>query len=181
MLEKEKLTALRMRRQCLSAPADKEEYDRLYRDTSPVQNVYFHGFGQPPCITFRADFDDLEYNRVRQKQRILVKGRFQSGNVGFIEAEELELFAGLYRKPYKPSPTQEMLLALIRREGPMNIALMKEMTGLLVKEITPALHKLQAAFFIFEDQPDGEWDRSWMRFEEMFPNVDVERYSRVCL
>lgn len=48
MLEKEKLTALRMRRQCLSAPADKEEYDRLYRDTSPVQNVYFHGFGQPP-------------------------------------------------------------------------------------------------------------------------------------
>ena len=60
----------------------------------------------------------------------------------------------------------------------MNIALMKEMTGLLVKEITPALHKLQAAFFIFEDQPDGEWDRSWMRFEEMFPNVDVERYSR---
>ena len=63
MLEKEKLTALRMRRQCLSAPADKEEYDRLYRDTSPVQNVYFHGFGQPPCITFRADFDDLEYNR----------------------------------------------------------------------------------------------------------------------
>lgn len=55
---------------------------------------------------------------------------------------------------------------------------MKEMTGLLVKEITPALHKLQAAFFIFEDQPDGEWDRSWMRFEEMFPNVDVERYSR---
>ena len=159
MLEKEKLTALRMRRQCLSAPADKEEYDRLYRDTSPVQNVYFHGFGQPPCITFRADFDDLEYNRVRQEQRILVKGRFQSGNVGFIEAEELELFAGLYRKPYKPSPTQETLLALIRREGPMNIALMKEMTGLLVKEITPALHKLQAAFLIFEDQPDGEWDR----------------------
>ena len=60
----------------------------------------------------------------------------------------------------------------------MNIALMKEMTGLLVKEITPALHKLQAAFFIFEDQPDGEWDRGWMRFEEMFPDVDVERYSR---
>lgn len=178
MLEEEMLTALRMRRQCLSAPADKEEYDRLYRDTSPVQNVYFHGFGQPPCITFRAAFDDLEYNRVRQEQRILVKGRFQSGNVGFIEAEELELFAGLYRKPYKPSPTQETLLALIRREGPMNIALMKEMTGLLVKEITPALHKLQTAFFIFEDQPDGEWDRGWMRFEEMFPDVDVERYSR---
>ena len=78
MLEKEKLTALRMRRQCLSAPADKEEYDRLYRDTSPVQNVYFHGFGQPPCITFRADFDDLEYNRVRQKQRIWSRAVFKA-------------------------------------------------------------------------------------------------------
>ena len=37
MLEKEKLTALRMRRQCLSAPADKEEYDRLY--LAAVHNV----------------------------------------------------------------------------------------------------------------------------------------------
>lgn len=178
MLDDQNITALRMRRQCLSAPADKAEYDRLYRDVSPVQNIYFHGFGQPPCMTFRTDFDDLEYNRVRQEQRVLIKGRFQNGNVGFIEAEELELFAGLYRKPYKTSPVPETLLALIRREGPMNIALMKEMTGLLVKTITPALHKLQAAFLVFEDQPDGEWDRGWMRFEEMFPDVNVERYTR---
>lgn len=178
MLEETKCIALRMRRQCLTAPADKAEYDRLYRDVSPVQNIYFHGFGQPPCMTCRTDFNELEYNRVRQEQRVLVKGRFQNGNVGFIEAAEIELFAGLYRKPYQPTAIQETLLSLIRREGPMNIALMKEMTGLLVKEITPALHKLQTAFLIFEDQPDGEWDRGWMRFEEMFPEADVERYTR---
>lgn len=179
MLDEANLIALRMRRQCLSAPADKAAYEQLYRDVSPVQSVYWHGFGQPPCMTFRTAFDELAYNRVRQADRLLVKGRFQNGNVGFIEAEEIELFAGLYRKPYQPSAAQETLLTLIRREGPMNIALMKEMTGLLVKSITPALHKLQASFLIFEDQPDGEWDRGWMRFEEMFPNVNLERYSRL--
>jgi len=33
-----------------------------------------------------------------------------------------------------------MLLELMERESPMNIELMKAMTGLLVKKITPALH-----------------------------------------
>ena len=40
---------------------------------------------------------------------------------------------------------------------------------MLVKEITPVLHRLQEAFLVYEDQYDGEWDRSWYRFEEMFP------------
>jgi hypothetical protein len=129
-------------------------------------------------MTFRTDFDDLEYNRGRQETRELVKGRFQAGNVGFIEAEEMELFAALYKKEYKPNEIQEVLLELIRREGPMNIGVMKEMTGLLVKEITPALHKLQESFLIFEDQYDGDWERGWYRFEEMYPAVDTNRYSR---
>ena len=73
----------------------------------------------------------------------------------------MELFAGLYRKPWKPDDTQELILALIDREGPLNIGLIKEMTGLLVKQITPALHKLQESFVLFEDQFDGEWDREW--------------------
>lgn len=36
---------------------------------------------------------------------------------------------------------------------------MNEETGMLVKEITPVLHRLQEAFLIYEDQYDGEWDR----------------------
>lgn len=71
-----------------------------------------------------------------------------------------------------------MILALIDREGPLNIGLIKEMTGLLVKQITPALHKLQESFVLFEDQFDGEWDREWYRFEEMFPDVDVQHFTR---
>lgn len=55
---------------------------------------------------------------------------------------------------------------------------MKRMTGLLVKQITPALHRLQEAFLVFEDQFDGEWDRGWYLFDEMFPDVDPARISR---
>ena len=174
----ERVIALRMERQHLTKPAGLEEYNVLYRDLSPGLNVYWHGFGEPPCLVYRAGFDDLEYNRERQRNRELVKGRFQKGNIGFIQEEDMELFAGLYRKPWKPDDTQELILALIDREGPLNIGLIKEMTGLLVKQITPALHKLQESFVLFEDQFDGEWDREWYRFEEMFPDVDVQHFTR---
>ena len=103
MLTMENVTALRMRRHCLTRRAGAAEYDALYRDLSPGLNVHWHGFGQPPCLVERADFDDVEYNGRRQRQRILVKGRFQNGNIGFVEAAQMELFAGLYRRPYKPT------------------------------------------------------------------------------
>ena len=50
---------------------------------------------------------------------------------------------------------------------------------MLVKQITPILHRLQEAFLIYEDQYDGEWDRGWYRFEEMFEDVVLDRYTRV--
>ena len=59
----EKIRALRMERQHLLAPANETEYDMLYRDLQPGQNVYWNGFGQPPTLSFRADFDDLAYNK----------------------------------------------------------------------------------------------------------------------
>ncbi|MFQ8831896.1 MAG: hypothetical protein ACLR7U_02715 [Ruthenibacterium lactatiformans] len=109
MLTMENVTALRMRRHCLTRRAGAAEYDALYRDLSPGLNVHWHGFGQPPCLVERADFDDVEYNGRRQRQRILVKGRFQNGNIGFVEAAQMELFAGLYRRPYKPTEHSELL------------------------------------------------------------------------
>lgn len=178
MLTWENVIALRMRRQGLSEHVDKKEYNKLYRDLSPGLNLHWHGFGKPPCLVYRTDFDDVAYNGRRQLKRELVKGRFQNGNVGFIEAKQMELYACMYRKPYHPDEFSDMLLHLIEREGPMNIQVMKEMTGLLVKQITPALHRLQEAFLLFEDQNDGEWDRGWYQFEEMFPEVDPTRYTR---
>ena len=179
MINQKNIAALRMERQHLNKKAGESEYIKLYRDTQPGQNIYWNGFGDPPSLIYRADFDDIEYNRTRQKERELIKGRFQGGNLGWIIPEDLELFAGISRKPLdKLNSSQATLLELIEREGPMTIQLMKEITGLLVKEITPVLHRLQEAFLIYEDQYDGEWDRGWFKFSEMFPNINLEKYSR---
>lgn len=175
----EKILSLRMERQCLLRQADETEYIALYRDTQPGQNEYWHGFGEPPVLSFRAAFDDSEFNRQRQLQRKLVKGRFAGGNLGWVMAEDMELFACLYRKPLaRPTPQQSEILTLIEHAGPFNIQQLKEETGLLVKQITPILHRLQEAFLLYEDQYDGEWDRGWYRFAEMFPNVNLQRYSK---
>ncbi|MCE5236851.1 MAG: hypothetical protein LLF87_12475 [Eubacteriales bacterium] len=178
-MDQDKITALRMERQFLSRRAGRAEYIALYRDMQPGQNVYWNGFGDPPSLSFRADFDDIEFNRGRQMRRGLVKGRFAGGNLGWIVPEDMELFAALYKKPLtKPTGTQRSILELIGREGPLTIQQIKAETGLLVKEITPALHRLQEAFLLYEDQYDGEWDRSWYLFPEMFPKLDLEKYTR---
>ena len=179
MSDKNKITALRMERQHLTRKANEAEYIALYRDMQPGQNVYWNGFGDPPSLTYRADFDDIAFNRERQKEHLLVKGRFQGGNLGWIMPEDLELFAGLSRKPLdKLNAMQATLLELIEHEGPLTIQHMKENTGLLVKEITPVLHRLQEAFLIYEDQHDGEWDRGWYKFSDMFPDINLEKYPR---
>ena len=180
MLENDKIIALRMERQHLTCKANEAEYINLYRDTQPGQNVYWNGFGDPPTLTYRADFNDMEFNRERQRARTLIKGRFTGGNLGWIVPDDIEIFACAFQKPLdNPTERQTVLLTLIERQGPLNIQQMKEETGMLVKEITPALHRLQEAFLLYEDQNDGEWDRGWMRFSEMFPDANLTKYTRV--
>lgn len=174
-----RILSLRMERQGFAGKTSEGEYDELYRDLQPGMNVYWNGFGQPPVMSFRADFDDLEYNRQRQRMRSLVKGRFAGGNLGWIVPEDWELFGALYRKHLADmTEDQKLIYEMIVQQGPSNIQSMKEETGLLVKRITPALHRLQEAFILYEDQYDGEWDRGWYRFEEMFPEVNLTRYTR---
>ncbi len=175
-----RIIALRMQRQHLITPVDAAGYDALYRDMQPGLNLYWHGFGQPPEMTFRADFDDIAYNRERMARRELVKGRFAGGNLGWIVPEDLPLFAAMYRKPIAGFMTdvQQTIMTLIERLGPLNIQQIKEETGYLVKVITPALHRLQEAFLLYEDQFDGEWDRAWYRFGEMFPETNLTQYTR---
>ena len=168
-----------MERQFLSRKTNEEEYIQLYRDMQPGQNVFWNGFGDPPSLNFRADFNDIEFNRQRQARRELIKGRFVGGNLGWIIPDDLELFAALYIKPLKNATEKHLrILQLIEREGPLNIQQMKEETGLLVKEITPVLHRLQEAFLIYEDQYDGEWDRGWYKFTEIFPDANLQKYTR---
>ena len=179
MINHKKVIELRLERQFLINKAQLAEYDRLYQDMQPGLNVYWNGFGDPPSLTFRADFNDIEYNRKRQANRILRKGRFAGGNLGWVLDSDFELYACLYNKPLdNPNEFQEVLYDLIRQEGPMNIQLMKEYTGLLVKQITPALHRLQKAFLIYEDQYDGEWDRGWYPITEIFPELNLNKYNQ---
>ena len=175
----DRITALRIERQHLTRPADESEYCALYRDLQPGLNVYWNGFGQPPTLSFRAAFDDLEYNRERLAARELIKGRFCGGNLGWIVPEDVELYAALYRKPLAhPTEIQERILWMIENGGPWTIHQIKAETGFLVKEIAPALHRLQEAFLVYEDQFDGEWDRGWYRFAEMFPEANLDRFDR---
>jgi len=177
-MDKNKITALRMERQHLICKANKAEYIDLYRDSQPGYNVHWYGFGDPPSLAYRADFNDIEFNRERQLKHKLIKGRFAGGNLGWIMPEDLELFAATFVKPLnKPTMRHTTLLELIERE-PLTIQQMKEETGMLVKEITPVLHRLQEAFLIYEDQYDGEWDRGWHKFNDMFPDVDLKKQTR---
>lgn len=169
--------ALRMERQHLTRPAPETGYDPLFRLLSPVPTVYWCCPGDPPRLSFRANFDDGAYNDRRRSRREIVKGRFLGGTLAYVEATELPLFAALCRKAPKSSETQRMLLDLLRREGPMSIGVMRELTGLPAKEITPALHKLQEAFLVFEDQADGSWERGWYLLEEEFPEVPASALS----
>ncbi len=160
-----------MERQHLLTPANETEYDALYRDLQPGQNVYWNGFGQPPTLSFRADFDDLVYNKSRQFRRELIKGRLCGRQPRLDLARRPRAFSQrcTASRSKNATMTQQMLLERIEMSGPYTIGQLKEESGLLVKEITPALHRLQEAFLIYEDQYDGEWDRGWYRFGEFFP------------
>ncbi len=174
-MQDDKITCLRMERQHFTKKADEAEYRALFRDTSPGCQIYWIGFGQPPVLKYRAGFDDLEYNRARMLSRSIVIGRFIGGNLGWIEREDMPIFAALYKKPLpKNAYCARELLELLERVGPLGVRQIKEESGLLVKEITPALKQLQEAFLIFEDRYDNNFDRSFYLFSEMFPHSDKE-------
>ena len=45
------------------------------------------------------------------------------------------------------------------------------------KKLMPALHRLQEAFLVFEDQSDASWDRPWSPLSSALPEVDLDRRS----
>jgi len=180
MICEKKTAALRMIRQCLWGPkADKERYEKLFRDFSPVPVRYWSAPGSPPSISGRAGFDDYALNSGLRQSRSIIKGRFAGGSVGYVFADELEIFAGLYRKePGRLSRAQAEILDLIEHEDGVTVSGIKKATGMLVKEIAPDLHALQEAYLIFEDQYDGEEPSIWYPFERMCPEADPKRYAR---
>lgn len=180
MISKQTVLNLKMQRQHFYPKANPAEYNGLFRLMSPVTTLYWTRPGDPPTLVHRADFDDIYYNDGRRSRREIIKGRFQKGGIGYISADEMELFAGLYRIDLgKLSKKEYEILDLLEHEGSLNIHELKEVTKMFVKDITPILHRLQEGFRVYEDQRDREWDRSWYAFENEFPEVDIKRYTRI--
>lgn len=180
MLTWSDIITLRMERQYLAGKAGRGQYDQLYRAMSPVPTRYWTEPGSPPTLPMHADFDDYTYNHGLRAERKLLKGRFAGGTIGYVQEEDLEVFACLYRKEVtRYTELQMEILELLKQEGPMNIGFMKELTKALAKEITPQLHRLQEAFILYEDQIDNDHERGWYLLESEFPEIDLDRYSKV--
>lgn len=167
-----------MERQRLIKPLSADGFDEIFRNMSPVHTNFWTDPGSPPTINGRCDMDDKAHCYMLRSKREIVKGRFQGQSVGYVFADELELMAGAFRKTGELSYDEQVVFDIVRQEGPINIQMIKEITGMLSKRIAPVLHKLQQKFLVFEDQIDNEWDRCWYVFEQEF-DINLNRYTKI--
>ena len=94
-------------------------------------------------------------------------------------AKDLALYANAFCGPLpRLSYTQQIVLDAVARQGPLTPRQIKEVTGLLNKRIMPALHRLQEAFFVYEDQVDEDWERGWYDFAAEWPEIEVDEARR---
>jgi hypothetical protein len=177
---REAVLAERLRRHRLIQPIDSPgDYPALFRLLQPVATGADVRPGDPPRLLHRTTFDDArEADRLRAQRRI-VKGRFLSGRIGYLWADDLPLYANAFARPLaRPTEVQRSVLEALRAAGPLTPRQIKEETGLLNKQIMPALHRLQQAFRVYEDQTDAEWDRAWYDFESEWSDVQLDEGER---
>jgi hypothetical protein len=109
----------------------------------------------------------------------MVKGRFLGGGIGYVLAKDLELYANAFcRRLDTLNETQEIVLDAIIRSETLTPRQLKEETGLLNKKIMPAMHRLQEAFLVYEDQVDSDWERNWYEFAAEWPDVKLDEDRR---
>ena len=159
----------RMRRQRLLEPialgTDVEEYLELFRLMQPVAPVHFTRPGDPPTLVHRTGFDDYDLSSQLRKEHRIIKGRFAGGRVGYVVQQDLELYATAFRKNLsKIKPIHEDIMSIIKNSGGISKDQLKEDLDYLGGEISKALHSLQEAFLVYEDQTDTDWDTGWFDF-----------------
>ena len=174
-LEAEALLSHRLCRQRLTDPLPHARgLEALVRALQPLSTGPYERPGSPPRLVHRTAFDDARATARLRRKRKLVKGRFQGGGIGYVLAEDLELYGNAFcRQLARPSSVQAAVLDVVRRAGPLTPRQIKEETGLLNKQIMPALHRLQTAWLVYEDQVDDDWDRAWYGFETEWPQVEI--------
>jgi hypothetical protein len=179
-LDAQTIRTERLRRHLLAEPAtDTDAYFELFRLVQPVAPIAMSYPGSPPQLVHRALFDAAAAADKLRATRQFVKGRFLNGNVGYVFADDLELYATAFRKPVKGmNEIQQIAYDKLSSLGPLTPRQLREETGLLNKQIMPALHRLQTAFLVHEDQPDEDWEREWRLFEDEWPEVDLNRRTK---
>jgi len=178
--QREAVLAERLQRQRLTAPLESAGgYVELFRLLQPVSPIANTRPGDPPRLAPRARFDDgIEADRLRARRRI-VKGRFLGGSIGYVLAEDLALYANVFQQPMPwLNEIQSTVWEAVQTTGPLTPRQLKEETGLLNKQIMPALHRLQRAFLVYEDQTDSDWERGWYDFASEWPDVQLSENQR---
>ena len=169
------IRAERLTRQGLAKPiARAAGFEALFRRLQPVSTGALVRPGSPPRLVHRTRFDSEAAADALRSPRRLVKGRFQGGDVGYVHASDLALYANAFRRPLRQmSTTQRQVHEALRFGAPLTSSLIKEETGLLKKQINPALQRLQEAFLVYEDQVDDDWERGWFEFSSQWPEIDL--------
>jgi hypothetical protein len=184
-ITKDAVIAERLRRQLLDQPLKKKaELPELFRKLQPVAPLAYSYPGSPPRLKHRTTFDDGEALDDLRGSREIVKGRFLGGRIGYVRASDLELYGAAFRKPLRElNDTQHRVMDAVQEIGPADTNQIKELVDgdggapLLKKQIMPALHRMQEAFLVFEDQTKTDWARPWADFESELTDVDLDRLS----
>ena len=179
--DKDTIIYHRLERHCFNDFIANSQYFSLFKLLQPVCPTYNSYPGSPPSLSPRGMyFDDTSLNDILRGDRRLVKGRFAGGSVGYVFKNDLDLYANAFHKPLgNLSYIQKYIFDVVKSSGPLTAKQIKEDTGFLNKEIMPVLHRFQKAFWVYEDQPDNDWDRAWYIFEREIPDVEINEKKRI--
>ena len=180
-MDEKRILAARMERHGFARRAQTDgEFRRLVRTLQPLAPEYMSMPGSAPRLMHRTSNDDEEMANRLRASRELVKGRFAAGNVSYVLQEDLELYATAFRKPLSRfNDEHDLIQRTLQSTGPLSTRQLREETGLSHKKLMPAVHRLQQAFLLYEDQEDESWERPWSLFESEWPEVDLERMDKM--
>ena len=176
-INRETILSERLRRQKLIEPLKTHTgYVELFELLQPVYPIFNTCPGDPPRLVHRTLYNDSSLTNRMRARRIIVKGRFLGGTIGYVLTKDLELYANAFRRPLSGfSKTQQTVFDVVKYVGPITARQIKEETGLLNKKIMPALHQLQKAFLVYEDQVDDDWERGWYEFAAEWPEIGLKQ------
>jgi hypothetical protein len=176
-LKPAQIHAARAARQCLTPStrgSSDTDYLEILRRIAPMRPPSYEFPGTPVCLFDRHEPSDGSSEqtvgeRVR-REGLVIKGRFQHGNIAYVPSDEMPLFIGAFRKNKNLGWDDTVLLETLQREGPLQKKDLAEVSGIKGKVLTAALQVLQATFQVFEQQLETEWDNPWCAVQTEHPD-----------